>query len=478
MAAVLRQQARTGDSGRFNDGPQSNRARRWRHLALSDCFKPMTAPADPAAPQSLASAQPWTPRPAALLVSLALGAAVGTALGTALGANPGTALGAAAHLLAPAAALAGLLLASAAIAWQTHQLQAQRRELELIGQLLRCLNPHLGLQHSANRMLQLTQQFFGASHCHLDLPDQSARDRAVRLHEQPDALERISVALPWQQRQAHLQLSGRRVWSQRERRMLERVAHLAYAPLERIGQLEQLSEQAGERERQRLGLDLHDRVMQPYIGLKLALEALQSRRGKALAAGLQSLVAMTGQVIDSLRGDLRRLGLRTADAPAGAARLATIETDHRADHPTSHQSNGKANDKTNAKTHHHATDPAGQLADELAQQARLMHQLHGVSIAVRGPVPAAVSERLRQEVSQFIREGLSNIRRHTPARAGEIELRCDGQQLGLRISNEGLAARGDFAPRSISQRARALGGWSEVRREAGQRTAVHVTIPL
>lgn len=445
----------------------------------------MTAPADPAAPQSLASAQPWTPRPAALFASLALGvamgAAIGAAMGTALGANPGTALGAAAHLLAPAAALAGLLLASAAIAWQTHQLQAQRRELELIGQLLRCLNPHLGLQHSADRMLQLTQQFFGASHCHLDLPDQSARDRAVRLHEppeQPDTLERISVALPWQQRQAHLQLSGRRVWSQRERRMLERVAHLAYAPLERIGQLEQLSEQAGERERQRLGLDLHDRVMQPYIGLKLALEALQSRQGQVLAAGLQSLVAMTGQVIDSLRGDLRRLGPRTADAPAGAARLATIEADHRTDHPTHHESNGKTNDKANDKTHHHATDPAGQLADELAQQARLMHQLHGVSIAVRGPVPAALSQRLRQEVSQFIREGLSNIRRHTPARTGEIELRCNGQQLGLRISNEGLAARGDFAPRSISQRARALGGWSEVRSEAGQRTAVHVTIPL
>jgi hypothetical protein len=223
--------------------------------------------------------------------------------------------------------------------------------------------------------------------------------------------------------------------------------------------------------------------MQPYIGLKLALEALQSRQGQALAAGLQSLVAMTEQVIDGLRGDLRRLGPRTADAPArGAARLATTQTDHPADrpadHPSNHESNGKANGKANDKANHQATDPAGQLADELAQQARLMHQLHGVNIAVRGPVPAALSQRLRQEVSQFIREGLSNIRRHTLARAGEIELRCDGQQLGLRISNEGLAARGDFAPRSISQRARALGGWSEVRSEAGQRTAVHVTIPL
>jgi signal transduction histidine kinase len=232
--------------------------------------------------------------------------------------------------------------------------------------------------------------------------------------------------------------------------LLERIAQLAYAPLERLGQLEQLSAQTAERERQRLGLDLHDRVMQPYIGLKLALEALQTRRGKCLAAGLQSIVAMTGQVIDSLRGDLRRLAPPAADASAAAADLATFPSD----------------------------DQAGRLADDLAEQAQLMHRLHGVRIAVRGPVPEALSQRLRHEVSELIREGLSNIRRHTRARTGEIELRCDGRSLGLRISNEAGSGRCDFAPRSISQRAQALGGWSEVRTEAGQRTAVHVTIPL
>jgi signal transduction histidine kinase len=224
--------------------------------------------------------------------------------------------------------------------------------------------------------------------------------------------------------------------------VLERIAQLAYAPLERLAQLEQLSAHSAERERQRLGLDLHDRVMQPYIGLKLALEALQTRHGKGLAAGLQSIVAMTEQVIGSLRGDLRRLAPGPADAPA----------------------------QTTLQTH--------KLADDLAEQAQLMHQLHGVRIAVRGPVPEALSQRLRHEVSEFIREGLSNIRRHTQARSGEIELRCDGRRLGLRISNEAPAAHCDFAPRSISQRAQALGGWSEVRAEAGRRTAVHVTIPL
>ena len=383
--------------------------------------------------QSLASARPWIENVrcgwlAALVAGLALG--IG--------------------LLAPAAALAGLLVATGLLTWQTHQLQRQRSELELIGQLLRCVNPHLGLEHSAGRMLRLTEQFFGASHCGLDLPGEPARSRADGLREQPDALQRISVTLPWQHGQARLRLTGQRAWSQRDRRVLQQIAQLAYAPLERLAQLEQLSAGAAERERRRLGLDLHDRVMQPYIGLKLALEALQTRPSRQLAAGLQSIVAMTEQIIDGLRGDLRRLAPDDADAPMPASQLSTIPTGPQAD----------------------------TLAHELTEQARLMHRLHGVRIAVRGPVPKALSQRLRHEVSEFIREALSNIRRHTHARSGEIELRCDGQSLGLRISNEAAAVRSDFAPRSISQRAQALGGWSEVRAEAGQRTAVHVTIPL
>lgn len=394
---------------------------------------PMTADPVSPSPQSLARARPWPQNvrcgwPAALVAGLALG--IG--------------------LLAPAAALAGLLVATGLLAWQTHQLQRQRSELELIGQLLRCVNPHLGLEHSAGRMLRLTEQFFGASHCDLDLPGEPARSRADGLHEQPGALQRISVTLPWQRGQARLRLTGRRAWSQRDRRVLQQIAQLAYAPLERLAQLEQLSAGAAERERRRLGLDLHDRVMQPYIGLKLALEALQTRPSRQLAAGLQSIVAMTEQIIDGLRGDLRRLAPDDADARMPASQLTTIPTGPQAD----------------------------TLAHELAEQARLMHRLHGVRIAVRGPVPETLSPRLRHAVPEFIREGLSNIRRHTQARTGEIELRCDGQSLGLCISNEAAAAGIDFAPRSISQRAQALGGKTEVRAEAGQRTAVHVTIPL
>jgi signal transduction histidine kinase len=85
---------------------------------------------------------------------------------------------------------------------------------------------------------------------------------------------------------------------------------------------------------------------------------------------------------------------------------------------------------------------------------------------------------MRAELLHMVREGLSNIRRHTRSRSGEVQLDCDGHWLALRIANDGLPAACGFTPRSISERAAALGGRVQVRREAGGRTAVHIEIPV
>ena len=346
----------------------------------------------------------------------------------------GAALGAGLQTGASTAALACLLAAAALLARQAWELRRRQRQLELIGELLHCINPHLGLQHSLQRMQELTRQFFGASCCSLELPGSGGQPTCPGT--QPDTLQRIRVALPWQQAHAQLILAGERAWRRRDRQLLEEIAKQAYARLERIEQIDRLCAQAAERERERLGLDLHDRVIQPYIGLKLALEALhtQARQGKAVEPGLRSVLAMTTEVIKDLRTQMRRID---TDRPERA-----------------------------------------QPATELVRQARRMGRQAGLQVSVRGAGPLAISQRLRQELSELIREGLSNIRRHTRARKGEIELHSDGRWLGLRIANEGLPARADFAPRSISLRAQALGGWAQVHTEAGGRTSVHVHIPL
>ena len=192
-----------------------------------------------------------------------------------------------------------------------------------------------------------------------------------------------------------------------------------------------------DAERRRLALDLHDGAIQPYIGLKLAVEALrlQAGTGHPLEAGLQRIVAMTEAVISDLRQCAQRL---THPSPSGTQCLRT----------------------------------------ELENQARQMRDFHGLDIAVQAHQAPRLSARLHEEVSHLVREGLSNIRRHTQARAAEVRIDCKDGWLGIHIANDAPSGAQPFTPRSITERAQALGGRALVCTQAGGRTAVRVRLPV
>ena len=79
----------------------------------------------------------------------------------------------------------------------------------------------------------------------------------------------------------------------------------------------------------------------------------------------------------------------------------------------------------------------------------------------------------------MISEGLSNILRHTSAKAAYVSILCENSNLLLKIGNEARGGpSGDFTPRSIRERAQALGGAAFVERGADGYTVVHVTIPM
>ena len=195
-------------------------------------------------------------------------------------------------------------------------------------------------------------------------------------------------------------------------------------------------QQARQRERERLALNLHDSVIQPYIGLRLALDALrmQAAAGLPIGPGLERVCAMCSSAIADLR--------RCTDE------LEQPQTE------------------------------AAPLLAQIEQQARQLRQFHGVDITVRVSGPTDFGAHLCTEVLHLVREGLSNICRHTQARSGQVRLDCDGRWLKICIANEGLPAGGSFIPRSISRRAAALGGRALVRTEAGGQTAVHIQLPL
>jgi signal transduction histidine kinase len=125
------------------------------------------------------------------------------------------------------------------------------------------------------------------------------------------------------------------------------------------------------------------------------------------------------------------------------------------------------------------------LADEpvclaaLRRQADQAQAAYGVEVGIDVDGALALGDRLAVEVLQIVREGISNICRHTAARRGAVSLRCSGEVLRIEISNEhGASPPPPFRPRSISERAAALGGTASVREGDFNDTIVCVEIPL
>ena len=78
----------------------------------------------------------------------------------------------------------------------------------------------------------------------------------------------------------------------------------------------------------------------------------------------------------------------------------------------------------------------------------------------------------------MVAEGISNVRRHSLASLATVRVACRGGRLSLAIANlhDPDAPPRHFTPRSITERAAALGG--TVRVDLAPETMVHVEIPL
>jgi signal transduction histidine kinase len=80
----------------------------------------------------------------------------------------------------------------------------------------------------------------------------------------------------------------------------------------------------------------------------------------------------------------------------------------------------------------------------------------------------------------MVAEGLSNVRRHTQSTRAAVRLAQKDGHLVLRVENEqsGGSPPGTFTPRSITERAAALGGSAHVEQGDGATTSVVIEIPL
>jgi signal transduction histidine kinase len=103
-----------------------------------------------------------------------------------------------------------------------------------------------------------------------------------------------------------------------------------------------------------------------------------------------------------------------------------------------------------------------------------------VSVVSRLDGTGAINDRLAGEIFQMAAEALSNVQRHTTATAVHLSVeRSSSGGVMVRIANRSAeeTAPRTFMPRSISERAESLGGFTQVTQTKG-RTVVNIEIPL
>ncbi|HEY2981354.1 MAG TPA: histidine kinase [Anaerolineales bacterium] len=201
--------------------------------------------------------------------------------------------------------------------------------------------------------------------------------------------------------------------------------------------MDRLIVEAAAEDRKKIARDLHDGVIQPYIGIRIGLDALR-RKADAGKVGSEEIDRLI-EISDSGLGDLRSFvsGLR-----------------NRADHQTD-------------------------LPSAVRQFARRFGDVTGISIQVDVENDFAISKSVAAEAYLIIREGLSNIRRHTQSTRARVGLACPNGELEIRIEDlENGCLTKPFLPRSIVERVEALGGRSKVEPGPSNGCSVLVQVPL
>ena len=211
--------------------------------------------------------------------------------------------------------------------------------------------------------------------------------------------------------------------------------------VEQAALVDQLQEESAGHERARIGRDLHDSAIQPYLGLKYAVECVAMRIPHDNPARAE--VDALAELVNGEVGALRELisGLRTGSARGDNA-----------------------------------------LVPAVRRQVRRFALLFGIEIDLDCPGSLHTTRALASALFHMVNEALNNVRKHTEARHVRIALSSEGRCIRLRVRDDGAAVSGrpagDFVPGSLSERARELGGSLQLTRPDGLNTELVIEVPV
>jgi len=174
-------------------------------------------------------------------------------------------------------------------------------------------------------------------------------------------------------------------------------------------------------ERERIGRDLHDVVLQHLYGLGLSVQAIAGSADPVASVRLEEIVDEVDRVIAEIRTIVFTLGSAANRGALGQ-----------------------------------------ELGDVVAQASRVL----GFTPALRleGPVESVLSEPVRGEMVASLREALGNVARHAHATQVEVMIAVRGDQIEATVTDNGVGppaagiGAGGHGLVNLRERARALAG--------------------
>lgn len=210
--------------------------------------------------------------------------------------------------------------------------------------------------------------------------------------------------------------------------------------LQQASYVDRLQEEIAAHERSRIGRDLHDSAIQPYLGLKFAIEglALRCEPANPLHAQVQELRGVCDAELVELRKTVS--ALRAGD-----------------------------------------TSGENSLAAALQRQCSRFARLFEIQVDLQVQADLLARRSLGSAVLHMVNEALNNVRRHTQAQRVWVSLSEVPGMLRLVIRDDAGQRSGKaapaFEPRSLTERARELGGALELRQQGSLNTEIHITLP-